>query len=147
MMDHPLLQQAEPEVVLALLGDWERTLLHELARKVIHRLSRTKASGLFAEYRYDSVWGEYSHHVQNGDFEGFSDMLDDMAEDVCQAVAEAVPPHEMRLFDHLAEACGDTAGMAGITYLIERLKGAVAAEAAQRNLDRYAEDYRWYENL
>jgi hypothetical protein len=138
---------ADPEVVLALLGEWEHARLRELRRKVIHRLSRMPASGLFSEYRYESLWGEYAHDVQNGDDEGFSLMLHDMAEDACEAVAETVPTHEMRLFDRLAEACGDIGGRTGITYLVERLKEEVSSAAAMRNLDRYAEDYRWYENL
>jgi len=138
---------ADPEVVVALLGDWERARLRELRRKVIHRLSRMPASGMFSEYRYESLWGEYAHDVQNGDHEDFSLMLHDMAEDACEAVAETVPPHEMRLFDRLAEACGETEGMAGISYLVGRLKEEVSSAAAARNLDRYADDYRWYENL
>ena len=138
---------ADAEVVVALLGDWERARLRELRRKVIHRLSRMPASGLFSEYRYESLWGEYAHDVQNGEYESLSPMLHDMAEEACEAVAETVPAHEMRLFDRLAEACGETEGMAGVTYLVERLKDEVSSAAAARNLDRYAEDYRWYESL
>lgn len=147
MMDRRTPQIADPEVVVALLGEWERARLRELVRKVIRRLSRFSAAGLFAEYRYESLWGEYAHDVQNGPHEGFSSMLDDMAEEACEVVAETLPPHEMRLFDRLAEACGDTEGMAGVTYLIERLREEVSSAAAARNLDRYADDYRWYENL
>ena len=132
---------------MALLSDWERARVRELSRKVIYRLSRIKAAGTFDEHRYSSIWGEYSHHVQTGPYEGFSELLDDMVENVCEGMAETVPPHEMQLFDRLAEACGDVDGMAGITYLVEQLKDEVAARASDRDLDRYADDYRWYENL
>lgn len=147
MMDRCTPQLADPEVVVALLGEWERARLRELTRKVIHRLSGLPAAGLWSEYRYDSLWGEFAHDVQNGPNEGFSALLGDMAEDACVAVVEALPSHEMQLFDRLATACGDTEGMAGVTYLVERLREEVSSAAAARNLDRYAEDYRWYENL
>lgn len=147
MMDRRTPHVADPEVVVALLGEWERARLRELARKVIYRLSRLPAAGLWSEYRYDSLWGEFAHDVQNGHNEGFSVLLGDMAEDACEAVAETLPSHEMQLFDRLATACGDTEGMAGVTYLVERLREEVSSAAAARNLDRYAEDYRWYENL
>lgn len=132
---------------MAVLGPWEKVRMRELARKVIHRLSRLKASGLFAECSYDSVWAEYSHHVQNGDFDGFSDILDDLAAETCRAVADTVPAHEMHLFDQLAQVCGDEAGMTGHDYLVQELKDLVATKAAIRNLNRYADDYRWYDNL
>lgn len=136
-----------PEEVVTLLRDWETARLDALTQKAIRRLSRLKAAGLFAEHRFTSVWGEYSHSVQTGDYEGFSNLLDDMAEDACEAVAETVPRHEMQLFDRLAEACGDVDGMPGITYLVGRLKEEVSSRASQRNLERYADDYRWFENL
>lgn len=135
-----------PEMIVALLGPWERETLKKLSRKVIHRLARLPAAGLFSEYTYTSVWGEYSHHVQNGYFERFSDLLDDLTEDACQAVAETVPAHEMRLFDRIAEARGDV-GCTGSSYLIDQLKEEVDGIASIRNLERYADDYRWYENL
>lgn len=141
------LDPIDPEAVVALLGEWETARLRQLAQKVIHRLSRIRAAGLFAEYSFSSVWGEYSHSVQTGDYDGFSSILDDMAEDACAAVAETVPPYEMQLFDRLAEACGEVEGMSGHTYLFERLKDEVSSRASQRNLDRYADDYRWFENL
>ena len=101
------------EVLAKILGPWEEAKLQELTRKVIHRLSRMKAAGLFSEYRHTSLWGEYSHHVQNGDFDGLSDGLDDIAADACEAVADTVPVHELHLFDQLAIADGAEAGMAG----------------------------------
>lgn len=143
----PTLPPMDPEAILALLGPWEAAKLDQLAKKVVHQLSHRPAMGIFAEYRHSSLWGEYSHHVQMGYFEGVSDHLDDMAADVCETVAETVPCHEMQLFDRLAEACGEEDGMSGIIYLIEGLKDEVSSRAASRNLDRYADDYRWFENL
>jgi hypothetical protein len=137
---------SEPPVdVVSILGGWATATLDALAQKVIRRLSRIKAAGLFEEYRYTSVWGEYSHNVQTGDHEGFSDMLDDMVENACEAVVETVPRHEIQLFDRLAEACGEVDGMSGITYLVERLKDEVSSRASRRNLTRYADDIRWFE--
>ena len=137
----------DPETLMALLGGWEIAKLDQLAEKVIRRLSRLKAAGLFAERSYASIWGEYSHYVQNGEYEGLSVLLDDMAKDACEAEAETVPRHEMQLFDRLAEVCGDVDGMSGMTYLVGRMKDEVSSRASQRNLERYADDYRWFENL
>jgi hypothetical protein len=134
-------------MIEAVLGPWQKVRLQQLARKAIHRLSRIGASGVFGGYSYDSVWGEYSHHIQNGEFSGFSDLLEDMAADACAAVAEAVPEHEMHLFDQLALALGEVDGMSGYEYLVQELKDLVSTKASIRDLDRYSDDYRWYENL
>lgn len=133
-------------MVIAVLGPWEKGTLDRLARKVVHRLSRITAAGLFAEHQYSSVWGEYSHSLQTGPYEEYSSILDDMVTDTCETIAETVPPHEMHLFDRLAAVCGADEGMSGITYLVERLKDEVSSRASLRNLDRYADDYRWFEN-
>jgi len=147
VIDLPLPRPLGPEDVVALLGDWERARLSDLARKVIHRLSRIRAAGLFAEYQYDSIWGEYSHDIQTGPYDDFSTQLEDMVDDACEAVAEHVAPYEMQLFDRLANACGDIDGMLGTTYLVMRLKEEVSSRAANRDLERYSDDYRWFENL
>lgn len=136
-----------PEAVMALLGPWEAGKLDQLAQKVIHQLSRRQAMGLFDEYTHSSLWGEYSHHVQMGSFDGASDHLDDMAKDVCETVAGILPPHEATLFDHLAMACGEEGEAIGLDYLVRRLSEEVARRASRRNLGRYADDYLWYENL
>lgn len=141
------LPEIDPEAVLAILGAWETAKLDHLTQKAIRRLTSLKAAGLFSEYTYSTVWGEYSHHMQNGYFEEFSDILDDMAADACEAVAETVPAHEMQLFDRLALARGEDPGMSGIPYVVERLKDTLASRASVRNLERYADDYRWFENL
>jgi len=137
----------DSEAVLAVLGPWETAKLDQLARKVIYRLSRRPAVGLFAEYSHSSLWGEYAHHVQMGDFEGVSDHLDDLAKEICETVAEAIPPHDMALFDHLAEAYGDPSAPVGVAYLVRQLSELVSERASQRDLERYSDDYRWYENL
>lgn len=136
-----------PEMIEQVLGPWQKVRLQELARKAIHRLSRIGASGVFGSYSYDSIWGEYSHHVQNGDFDGVSNILDDMADDACRAVADTVPPHEMALFDHLAISLGEDDDMGGYDYLLQELKDTVEAKASVRDLERYSDDYRWYEKL
>ena len=137
----------DDEAVVALLGSWESARLRQLAQKVIRRLSRIEPAGLFSEYTFTSIWGEYSYYVQNGEFEGDFILLEDMAGDACEAIAKTVPSHEMQLFDRLAEACGEVEGMSGVTYLVERLKDEVSSHASARNLERYADDYRWFENL
>lgn len=145
--DSTTLPPMDPEAVLALLAPWEAARLDQLAKKVIHQLSRRPAMGIFDEYNHSSLWGEYAHHVQMGDFEGASDHLEDMAKDVCETVAETVPPHEMALFDRLADACGEVGETSAIAYLVRRLSEKVAERASRRKLWRYAEDYRWYEDL
>lgn len=140
-------EPVDPEAVVALLGLWESARIRQLAKKVIYRLSRIKPAGLFSERNYDSIWGEYSHYVQNSEYDEVLVLLDDMTSDTCEAVAKTVPSHEMQLFDRLAEACGEVEGMSGITYLIEHLKDEVSSRASARNLERYADDYRWFENL
>lgn len=131
----------------AALLDWQQAKLKELARKVIFRLSRIPASGIFPECEYNSIWGEYSHHVQYGYFDQVSDSFDDMAAVFCEAVAGTVPAHEVKLFDQLAAIYGEEKGMTGNTYLIEELKKAIQEHASKRDLERYAEGYRWYEKL
>ena len=136
----------DPEAVVAVLGPWEAAKLDQLARQVIHRLSRRRAIGLFAEYTHSSLWGEYAHHVQMGAFDGVSDHLDDIAKDICETVAKAIPPHDLTLFDHLAEACGDPSAPNGTAYLVRHLFDLVSERASLRDLERYSDDYRWYEN-
>lgn len=141
------LSSQRPELVAEILAPWEKAKVEELTRKAIHRLSHLQAAGLFSECNYTSVWGEYSHHVQNGDFSDFSDLLDDMAADACKAVADTVPPHELHLFDQLAAAFAEENDMSGFDYLFVQLKDAVSTRASARDLERYSDEYRWYDNL
>jgi len=37
--------------------------------------------------------------------------------------------------------------MAGYSYLVDKLKEEVEVKASVRDLERYSDDYRWYDNL
>ena len=121
--------------------------MKELGHQATHQLTRIKASGMFAGHRYKSVWGEYSHHVQNGDYHEASDILDDMVAAVCKRIAETVPQHEIALFEKLAGILADDPQTPGIIYLSTELQEWVAERASWRNLERYSDDYNWYDNL
>ncbi|WP_322895656.1 MULTISPECIES: hypothetical protein [unclassified Yoonia] len=139
--------QTSDEIMLSALRPWELAKLQELTRKVIFRLSRMHASGLFPEHTYESIWGEYSHHIQNGPFEGFSNLFEDLVDDVSEDIANELPEHEKHLFDEIATASGEPGDNPGLGYLYAQLKEAVSSRASARDLNRYADDYRWYENL
>ena len=135
--------EESPEIVEALLAHWERDRLGKLTRKVINRLTRIRASGIFSGYTYRSIWGEYSHHVQTGGYDTVSDLLDDLLHDECVAVVEGIPEHELLFFTALMAARGieDEDGEASsFLYLLETLKDAISSEASARDLERYSED-------
>jgi hypothetical protein len=45
---------------------YARAEFEALTRRVIYRLQRSKASGIFGDYGYKTLWGEYCHEVQKG---------------------------------------------------------------------------------
>ena len=53
--------------------EFARAELLALTRRAIHRLKRTKASGVYGEdYRHRSLWKEYWHEVQEGPMKHFT---------------------------------------------------------------------------
>jgi hypothetical protein len=43
---------------------WQR--FEALARKVIYKLQRLDASGIYGDYNYKTLWDEYCHEIQQG---------------------------------------------------------------------------------
>lgn len=129
------------------LRAWFRPRLDQLAAKVIHQLQRIPATGIFEEYNFDSVWGEISHDIQNGPWGDISDACGDLVQMAIQAAANDLPAHEWPLVKRLAMLSGHDLEGEDFEFLCEALREKVSARAAARNLERYARDYRWWENI
>lgn len=118
------------------VDSWAREKVSALAKLAIGRLTRLRASRSFAGYSYRSVWGEFSHDVQEGGFGDLSELLEDLARDVCGGVVAKLSPAEARLLRLWAEEEDK--------QIDELVLGEVSAIAANRDLARYSDDYRWY---
>jgi hypothetical protein len=66
-----------------------------LARKVIFRLQRIKASGIYGDdYQHKTMWDEYCHEVQEGPHDLLQSAWDDTVDSIIESVIEAIPRHE-----------------------------------------------------
>ncbi len=113
-----------------------------LARKVVFRLQRMKASGIYGDdFLHKTLWDEYCHEVQNGPVRQLEWAWDLTIDQILGPVAENVPPYEgalltiAALWDLHAELPED------VTFdpdLIGRnLRRAVAEIAGKRDLARF----------
>lgn len=67
------------------------------ARRLVHRLQRISASGIYGkDYRYRSVWDEFCHEQQNGPYFD-EDVWDEALEGLLQAEVERLTPGEFEI--------------------------------------------------
>jgi hypothetical protein len=119
---------------------WER--FTALARKVIYRLQRVDASGIYGdEYRHKTLWDEFCHEVQ----EGPHDQLDSAWHMTLRPFLEAaITPlsanEKMVLFFATDEADGldEDMGEPFVTdALIAEVMKELARLAGERNLNQF----------
>lgn len=67
------------------------------ARRLVHRLQRISASGIYGgDYRYRSLWDEFCHEQQNGPYFD-EDVWDETLEGLLQAEVERLTPGEFEI--------------------------------------------------
>ena len=65
-----------------------------LVRKVIYRLQRINASGIFdSDYRYKTLWDEYCHEVQEGPTNQIEHAWENTITPFLDDVTERIPNH------------------------------------------------------
>src|SRR5262245_12814589 len=100
------------------IRDFARVEFEALTRKVIHRLQRIDASGIFGdEYVYKTLWNEYCHEVQEGPHEPLESAWDLTITAVLDDIVERAPSHTRVLLSLFAawELDEDDPSFAGST--------------------------------
>jgi hypothetical protein len=117
--------------------EFARAELLALTRRAVHRLKRTKASGIYGEdYRYRSLWKEYCHEVQEGPYEALQSAWDDTLDTMLRELIQSAPKPTAMLLSILAaselEEQDDEATIVGTVWLdgiVQLLKDRLAEEA------------------
>lgn len=121
-----------------------RFALH--ARRVIHRLQRIRATGVYGDdYRHRTLWDEYCHEIQNGPYELLEEDWGKTVSPIMFSVAQSVPDHEARLLSLAASWESDDemvlAGNGDIAIsrdlIAKAIEQQVRDEAAARDLSRF----------
>lgn len=80
------------EATQAAVRKYARTEIQALTRKVIFRLQRIPASGIFGdEYAYKSLWDEYCYEMQQGPHEILDYAWDQTLEQILGGIVDSVP--------------------------------------------------------
>jgi hypothetical protein len=115
-----------------------------LTRKIIYRMRRCKASGIFGDdYAYKTLWDEYSHEVREGPHELLQCVWQDTIRVFIDDVIEQVPRHAAVLLSVFAASeldCHDEARIVGSVWrdgLRNVLRASLASEAGSRRLDHF----------
>ena len=118
-----------------------------LKRRVIHRLQRIDASGIYGDdYAYKSLWDEYCHEVQEGPHDQLESAWKMTIEPLLDDVVERIPRHAAVLLSIFAtwelgeEDDPDCVGSVWSDGLKRLLQGRLAEQAGTRNLHRFG---RW----
>ena len=124
---------------------YARVEFEVLTRRVIFRLQRFRASGIFGDdYAYKTLWDEYCHEVQQGPhdllqgvWEGtMSPFLDDVIERLPSHVAVLLSIFAVWELEEHDEAC--IVGAVWPDGIRSVLRSEVAALAGKRSLDRFS---------
>jgi hypothetical protein len=114
-----------------------------LARKVIFRLQRIKATGIYGDdYRHKTLWDEYCHEAQEGPYDLLGSIWDATIDSTLNFVTETIPSHEAALLTIGAASELDredeTRFGAVAPHLIQsNLRLTLAKMAASRNMSRF----------
>jgi hypothetical protein len=66
-----------------------------LARKVVVRLQRIEASGIYGDdYQHKTLWDEYCHEIQNGPYDLLDSMWDATIDPIFASVVKTIPNPE-----------------------------------------------------
>jgi hypothetical protein len=114
-----------------------------LARRVIFRLQRIKATGIYGDdYRHKTLWDEYCHEVQEGPYDLLESVWGATIDVTLNSVIENIPHHEAALLTiGAARELGreDEIRFGGVApHLIQsNLHEIVAKLAGFRNMSRF----------
>jgi hypothetical protein len=144
--------ESEPEDTVEMihwraLSEFARMRMPTLARKVIYRLQRLSASGIFGDdYRFKTMWDEFCQNVQSGSYDdSIDDAFDDILCDLTGDVIKGMPQSELNL---LALSAPDFApemhgGFGDPDYVRKEITRAVSQIAGGRNMERFDPNSDW----
>ena len=131
------------------LSAFARLRMPVLARKIVYRLQRLPASGIFGDdYQFKTMWDEVCWNVQNGSYD---DEIDDAIDEVFSRLIgneiREMPQAELNLLA-LSDPDFDPEmhdGTGNPDYVSEEIIAAVSILAGARNLVRFEpnEDWDW----
>lgn len=115
---------------------------NELARKVVVRLQRIKATGVYGDdYSFRTVWDEFCHEQQEGPTELLTEAWYLTVNPIFDDVVKAIPSHEAALLTVSAVWNSDEPENADLGIrpdLIQaRLEQTVAGLAGDRDMSRF----------
>jgi hypothetical protein len=114
-----------------------------LVRKVIFRLQRIEASGIFGnDYQHRTLWDEYCHENQNGPHDVLGYAWEATLGPILQYIIETVPHHEAVLLSigakwNLDEDIGNHAVDSDPDLIRRHLKQETIRAAMARDLSRF----------
>ena len=124
----------------ALLSYSEVQLL-SLVRRVVFRLQRLDATGLFGDQlRFKSLWDEYCYEVQNGPHQILETAWEHTLEGIIDEVVRRIPEHEARVLTVFAtlEFSVIDDGTIWRDGIRDVVQSELRATAAKRDLRRLA---------
>lgn len=128
-----------PEAAQTAVFNLAEEVKQRAARRLVHRLQRIFASGIYGDdYRYRSLWDEFCHEQQNGPYFD-EDVWDETLEGLLQAEVERLTPGEFEIV-WLASVpeVEDLKTAPRVQADIRReLRSALAALASKRGLERF----------
>jgi hypothetical protein len=125
--------------------EFAATRFQTLARKVVFRLQRNAATGIYGDdYQHKTMWDEYCHEIQNGPYDLLESPWNTTIDSICDSVVKAVPSSEAALltiramWDLDREDEGHSTTVLVAPDLIRcNLRQAVIELAAARNIWRF----------
>ena len=75
--------------------EFSRTVYSALVRKVIFRLQRVAASGVYGDdYHHKTLWDEFCHEVQDGPYDPLERAWDATIDPILDTIGNAIPHDE-----------------------------------------------------
>ena len=109
------------------------------ARRLVHRLQRISASGIYGDdYRHRSLWDEFCHEQQNGPYFD-EDIWGDTLEGLLQSEVERLTPGEIEIvwLAALPEVEDLKTAPRSHAEVRQEFRSALENLASTRNLERY----------
>jgi len=120
------------------------TELEVLSRKVVYRLQRVDASGIYGDdFNYKTLWDEYCHEIQQGPCDLLDSAWNQTLESILDDVIKRVPRHMAELLSIFAQwelesRCDElNLGTVWPDGIRDVLRVRLYQSAAARNLERF----------
>ncbi len=128
------------------VSTYAATRFEVYARKVLYRLQRLKASGIFGDdYNHKTGWDEYCYEVQEGPHELLEQPWDHLIGSLLTDVVSKIPHDEAVLLSIAVQYEDDDwpPGPVGVCNdrIAVSIRRAVDGIAIDRNMDRFEEDW------